>query len=72
MNINSIPRKYSINNFDLFFNELIRETEFNIEYIKNDAILQYYTKNKEIDKNIVLISEYSSQIRNLEKLKSID
>jgi len=72
MNINSIPRKYSINNFDLFFNELIRETEFNIEYIKNDAILQYYTKDKEIDKNIVVISEYSSQIRNLEKLKSIE
>ena len=72
MNINYIPKKYSINNFDLLFNELIRETEFNIEYIKNDAILQYYTKDKEIDKNIVLISEYSSQIRNLEKLKSIE
>ena len=30
MNINYIPKKYSINNFDLLFNELIRETEFNI------------------------------------------
>ena len=72
MNINSIPEKYSINNFDLFFNELIFETEFCIRFINKDALLLYYTKNKEIEKNLLIISEYSSQIRNLEKLKCIE
>ena len=67
MNINYIPRKYSINNFDLLFNELIRETEFNIEYLKTDALVQYYTKIKEIEKNNFMMSKYFSQIQNLEK-----
>ena len=72
ININSIPKRYSRNDFDLLLSELIRETEFNIEYIRSDAILQYYTKDKEIEKNITIISKYSSQIRNLEKLKCIE
>ena len=72
MNLNSVPKKYSRNNYNLLLNELIRETEFNIEYIKSDEILQYYTKDKELEKKINTISKYSSDIRNLEKLKSIE
>ena len=70
-NINYIPNKYSRNNFNLLFNELIRETEFNIEYLKTDALIQYYTKIKEIEKNNFVMSKYFSQIQNLEKLKCI-
>ena len=70
--LNYIPKKYCRNNFNLLLNELIRETEFNIEYIRSDALLQYYTKIKEVEKNNFLISKYSSQIGNLEKLKCIE
>ena len=70
--INHIPNEYSNNNFDLLFKEMIRETEFSIEYIKNDVLFQYYSKIKELDKNILKISKYSSQILNLEKWKCIE
>ena len=72
INIIYIPNKYSRNNFNLLFNELIRETEFNIEYLKTDALVQYYTKIKEIEKNNFMMSKYFSQIQNLEKLKYIE
>ena len=67
-----IPKKYSKNNFELLFDELIREIECNIEYIKNDALFQYYTTIKEMEKKNYILSKYSSQIRNLEKLKCIE
>ena len=67
-----IPKKYSKNNFELLLCELIRETECNIEYIKNDALFQYYTTIKEIEKKNYILSKYSSQIRNLEKIKCIE
>ena len=72
LNINHIPNEYSNNNFDLLFKEMIRETEFSIEYIKNDVLFQYYSKIKELEKNILKISKYSSQILNLEKWKCIE
>ena len=72
LNLNSLPNKYSRNNFNLLFNELIRETEFNIEYLKIDVLIQYYTKIKEIEKNNFVMSKYFSQIQNLEKLKCIE
>ena len=72
LNLNSLPNKYSRNNFNLLLNELIRETEFNIEYLKIDVLIQYYTKIKEIEKNNFVMSKYFSQIQNLEKLKCIE
>ena len=72
LNLNSLPNKYSRNNFNLLLNELIRETEFNIEYLKIDVLTQYYTKIKEIEKNNFVMSKYFSQIQNLEKLKCIE
>ena len=72
LNLNSLPNKYSRNNFNLLFNELIRETEFIIEYLKIDVLTQYYTKIKEIEKNNFVMSKYFSQIQSLEKLKCIE
>ena len=72
LNLNSLPNKYSRNNFNLLLNELIRETEFIIEYLKIDVLTQYYTKIKEIEKNNFVMSKYFSQIQNLEKLKCIE
>ena len=72
LNLNSLPNKYSRNNFNLLFNELIRETEFIIEYLKIDVLIQYYTKIKEIEKNNFVMSKYFSQIQSLEKLKCIE
>ena len=72
LNLNSLPNKYSRNNFNLLLNELIRETEFIIEYLKIDVLTQCYTKIKEIEKNIFVMSKYFSQIQNLEKLKCIE
>ena len=72
LNLNSLPNKYSRNNFNLLLNELIRETEFNIEYLKIDVLTQYYTKIKEIEKNNFVMSKYFSQIQSLEKLKCIE
>ena len=72
LNLNSLPNKYSRNNFNLLFNELIRETEFIIEYLKIDVLIQYYTKIKEIEKNNFVMSKYFSQIQNLERLKCIE
>ena len=72
LNLNSLPNKYSRNNFNLLLNELIRETEFIIEYLKIDVLIQYYTKIKEIEKNNFVMSKYFSQIQNLEKLKCIE
>ena len=68
----NIPNKYIINNFDLLLKELIKETENNIEYLKNNALFEFYLKIKEAEKLNVMISNYNSQIRNIEKLKCIE
>ena len=68
----NIPNKYRINNFDLLFKELIKETQKNISYLKNNILFEYYLKIKEGEKLILMLSNYNSQIRNLEKIKCIE
>ena len=68
----NIPTRYKLNNFGLLFTELIQETKKNIEYLKNDILFEYYLKLNEAQKSNLLLSNYCSQIRNLEKLECIE
>ena len=68
----NIPNEYKINNFNLIFTELIQETQNNIKYLKNNILFEYYLKLKEAEKSNLLLSNYNSQIRNLEKIKCIE
>ena len=68
----NIPNEYKINNFSLLFRELIQETQNNIKFLKNNILFEYYLKLKEVEKSNLLLSNYNSQIRNLEKIKCIE
>ena len=43
-----IPENYKKNNYSLLFDELINETQNNIEYLNTNALLEFYKKIKEI------------------------
>ena len=68
----NIPSIYKKNNYSLVFSELIIETKSNIEYLKTNALLEYYKKLKEAEKLNMMNSSYQNQIQNLEKLKCIE
>ena len=68
----NIPKEYKKNNNELLFSELINETQKNIEYLKTNIIFEYYLKLKEVEKSNILLANYNSQIRNLEKIKCIE
>ena len=68
----NIPNKYKLNNFGLLFIELIKENQKNIEYLKSNALFEYYLKIKDAEKLNFMLSNYNSQIRNLEKQKCIE
>ena len=72
MYMRNIPKKYKINNFGLLFIELIKETEQNIKMFESSALFQFYLKIKDAEKLNLMIVNYSSQIRNLEKQKCIE
>lgn len=71
MYMRNIPKKYKLNNFSLLFLELIKETEKNIKLFESSPLFQYYLKIKDAEKLNLMIVNYSSQIRNLEKQKCI-
>ena len=68
----NIPKNYKNNNYSLLFDELINETRNNIEYLKTNALFEFYKKIKESEKLNMMNSSYSSQIKDLEKLKVIE
>ena len=68
----NIPNKYKENNYSLLFMELIKETQNNINFLKNNILFQYYLKLKEVEKLNLMNLNYNSQIRKLEKLKCIE
>jgi hypothetical protein len=68
----NIPKQYKLNNYSLLFIELIKETEQKIKLFENSALFQYYLKIKNAEKLNLMIVNYSSQIRNLEKQKCIE
>jgi hypothetical protein len=72
MYMRNIPTKYKLNNFSLLFIELIKETEQNIKLFESSALFQFYLKIKDAEKLNLMIVNYSSQIRNLEKQKCIE
>ena len=72
MYMRNIPNKYKLNNFSLLFIELIKETQQNIKLFESSALFQYYLKIKDAEKLNLMIVNYSSQIRNLEKQKCIE
>ena len=67
-----IPNNYKNNNYSLLFDELINETKNNIDYLKTSALFEFYKKIKEAEKLNMMNSSYSSQIKDLEKLKVIE
>ena len=67
-----IPSKYKMNNYRLLFDELIKETKNNIEFLKKNVLFEYYKKIKEVEKLNMMNSFFNSQIQNLEKLKCIE
>ena len=68
----NIPIKYTKNNFGLLFTEVIDETKKNVECLKNTVLFEYYLKIKEVEKSNLILNNYNSQIRNLEKVKCIE
>jgi hypothetical protein len=72
MYMRNIPKQYKLNNYSLLFIELIKESEQKIKLFENSALFQYYLKIKDAEKLNLMIVNYSSQIRNLEKQKCIE
>ena len=68
----NIPKKYKDNNYSLLFDELIKETKKNMEYLKTNVIFEYYKKLKDAEKLNMIITNLYSQIKNLKKLKCIE
>ena len=66
-----IPENYKKNNYSLLFDELINETQNNIEYLNTNALLEFYKKIKETEKTNMMNSSYTSQIKDLEKINII-
>ena len=70
--IRNIPEKYKKNNYSLLFDELITDIKNNIEFLKTNALFEYYKKLKEAQKSNIMNSNFQEQIQNLEKLKCIE
>ena len=70
--IRNIPEKYKKNNYSLLFDELITDIKNNIEFLKTNALFEYYKKLKEAKKSNIMNSNFQEQIQNLEKLKCIE
>lgn len=68
----NIPKQYKENNYSLLFDELIKETKKNMEYLKTNVIFEYYKKLKDAEKLNMIITNFISQIKNLKKLKCIE
>ena len=68
----NIPKQYKENNYSLLFDELIKETKKNMEYLKTNVIFEYYKKLKDAEKLNMIIDNFISQIKNLKKLKCIE
>jgi hypothetical protein len=68
----NIPKKYKDNNYSLLFDELIKETKKNMEYLKTNVIFEFYKKLKDAEKLNMIITNLYSQIKNLKKQKCIE
>ena len=65
--IRKLPDDYINNNFSNLFFDLMLDIEKLIKSLQNNILNQFYLKLREGDKLNLLISNYSSQIKNLEK-----
>ena len=68
----NIPKKYKDNNYSLLFDELIKETKKNMEYLKTNVIFEFYKKLKDAEKLNMIITNLYLKIKNLKKQKCIE
>ena len=67
ISIKKLPDDYISNNFSKLFFDLILDIEKLIKSLENNILNQFYLKLRESEKMNLLISNYSSQIKTLEK-----
>ena len=71
ISIKKLPDDYINNNFSKLFFDLMLDIEELIKSLQNNILNQFYLKLREGDKLNLLISNYSSQIKTLEKFVCI-
>ena len=69
--IKDLPEEYRNNNFGKLFFDIMLDVEKLIKSLQNNILNQFYQKLREGDKLNLVISNYSSQIKNLEKFVCI-
>ena len=69
--IKDLPEEYKNNNFSKLFFDIMLDVEKLIKSLQNNILNQFYQKLREGDKLNLVISNYSSQIKNLEKFVCI-
>ena len=72
LHIELLPQEYILNNYKLLFIELIKDTESNINILRNNILNQLNIKVKGSEKTNMIISNTYQQIKNMEKLKCIE
>ena len=71
LHIDFIPKKYSKDNYNNLCIELIKDTEDNVNVLRNNILNQFKEKIKDNEKTILIISKPCSEITNMEKLSYI-
>ena len=69
--IKDLPEEYRNNNFGKLFFDIMLDVEKLIKSLQNNILNQFYLKLREGDKLNLAFSNYSSQIKNLEKFVCI-
>jgi len=69
--IKDLPEEYKNNNFGKLFFDIMLDVEKLIKSLQNNILNQFYIKLREGEKLNSVISNYSSQIKNLEKFVCI-
>ena len=71
LHIDFLPEKYSKDNYNNLCIELIKDTEDNVNVLRNNILNQLKEKIKDNEKTILIISNPCSEIKNMEKLSYI-
>ena len=71
IHINNLPLNYAKDNFKKLFMDIMLDIEKLIQSLENNLLNQFYLKIREGDKLNSIMSNYTSQIKNMEKYSYI-
>ena len=64
---NDLPTKYTQNNFNNIFSEIIQETIFMIKLLQNNILNAFYAKKRNSEKLNIVLNKDFEEIKNIEK-----